>query len=178
MASRRGGIERVLSKLKNSIENENYYEAHQMYRTLYFRSVWVCSVLTETEGYTWQIYWTEEIRGAAGHVIWRSRPALLPRAGGQWDGPRQALYWHPQRGGVFTRGNTFHQNFQVRNVSHYTNTQMSYYCVPLCSGCISWFPVITLTSRCICPLVWNGPAKTQTLPWVTLVCTRYNYYCE
>ena len=39
MASRRGGIERVLSKLKNSIDNENYYEAHQMYRTLYFRSV-------------------------------------------------------------------------------------------------------------------------------------------
>merc|ERR1719381_171104 len=29
----------VLSKLKASIENENYYEAHQMYRTLYFRYV-------------------------------------------------------------------------------------------------------------------------------------------
>jgi len=37
MTSRRGGTERVLSKLKSSIENENYYEAHQMYRTLYFR---------------------------------------------------------------------------------------------------------------------------------------------
>jgi len=37
MAGRRGGTERVLSKLKASIENENYYEAHQMYRTLYFR---------------------------------------------------------------------------------------------------------------------------------------------
>ena len=37
MAARRGGTERVLSKLKNSIENQNYYEAHQMYRTLYFR---------------------------------------------------------------------------------------------------------------------------------------------
>ena len=37
MAGRRGGTERVLSKLKTSIENENYYEAHQMYRTLYFR---------------------------------------------------------------------------------------------------------------------------------------------
>ena len=37
MASRRGGTERVLSKLKSSIENNNYYEAHQMYRTLYFR---------------------------------------------------------------------------------------------------------------------------------------------
>ena len=37
MAARRGGVERVLSKLKNSIENHNYYEAHQMYRTLYFR---------------------------------------------------------------------------------------------------------------------------------------------
>ena len=39
MTSRRGGTERVLSKLKTSIENQNYYEAHQMYRTLYFRSV-------------------------------------------------------------------------------------------------------------------------------------------
>ena len=47
MASRRGGIERVLSKLKNSIDNENYYEAHQMYRTLYFRSVSVCYVQVE-----------------------------------------------------------------------------------------------------------------------------------
>jgi len=37
MAGRRGGTERVIAKLKNSIENENYYEAHQMYRTLYFR---------------------------------------------------------------------------------------------------------------------------------------------
>ena len=37
MATRRGGTERVLSKLKSSIENNNYYEAHQMYRTLYFR---------------------------------------------------------------------------------------------------------------------------------------------
>lgn len=35
----RGGTDRVLSKLKSSIENENYYEAHQMYRTLYFRYV-------------------------------------------------------------------------------------------------------------------------------------------
>lgn len=33
------GTERVISKLKKSIENENYYEAHQMYRTLYFRYV-------------------------------------------------------------------------------------------------------------------------------------------
>jgi len=39
MATRRGGTERVLSKLKNSIENQNYYEAHQMYRTLYFRYI-------------------------------------------------------------------------------------------------------------------------------------------
>jgi len=37
MANRRGGTERVLSKLKAHIDNENFYEAHQMYRTLYFR---------------------------------------------------------------------------------------------------------------------------------------------
>jgi len=42
MATRRGGAagtERVMAKLKKSIENENYYEAHQMYRTLYFRYI-------------------------------------------------------------------------------------------------------------------------------------------
>uniref|UniRef100_A0A1B6MMB8 Golgi to ER traffic protein 4 homolog n=1 Tax=Graphocephala atropunctata TaxID=36148 RepID=A0A1B6MMB8_9HEMI len=31
------GIQRVLGKLDSSIRNGNYYEAHQMYRTLYFR---------------------------------------------------------------------------------------------------------------------------------------------
>eukprot|EP00088_Acartia_fossae_P053763 TRINITY_DN6135_c0_g1_i1.p1 TRINITY_DN6135_c0_g1~~TRINITY_DN6135_c0_g1_i1.p1 ORF type:complete len:348 (-),score=55.01 TRINITY_DN6135_c0_g1_i1:297-1319(-) len=33
------GTERVIAKLKKSVENENYYEAHQMYRTLYFRYI-------------------------------------------------------------------------------------------------------------------------------------------
>ena len=32
------GVQRILDKLKRSIEDKNYYEAHQMYRTLYFRS--------------------------------------------------------------------------------------------------------------------------------------------
>jgi hypothetical protein len=31
------GVSRVLEKLENSVKNGNYYEAHQMYRTLYFR---------------------------------------------------------------------------------------------------------------------------------------------
>ncbi|KAF7266623.1 hypothetical protein GWI33_020122 [Rhynchophorus ferrugineus] len=31
------GVSRVLEKLENSIKNGDYYEAHQMYRTLYFR---------------------------------------------------------------------------------------------------------------------------------------------
>lgn len=31
------GLERVLKKLRTSIDKGNYYEAHQMYRTLYFR---------------------------------------------------------------------------------------------------------------------------------------------
>ncbi|EDO48391.1 predicted protein [Nematostella vectensis] len=35
--SRGGGIQRVLQKLNKSIEEGNYYEAHQMIRTLYFR---------------------------------------------------------------------------------------------------------------------------------------------
>lgn len=37
MASSRGGVQRVLAKLKNSVEDGNYYEAHQMYKTIYFR---------------------------------------------------------------------------------------------------------------------------------------------
>ncbi|XP_043260353.1 Golgi to ER traffic protein 4 homolog [Colletes gigas] len=38
MASRYNhGVQRVLAKLEASINSENYYEAHQMYRTLYFR---------------------------------------------------------------------------------------------------------------------------------------------
>ncbi|XP_069685148.1 Golgi to ER traffic protein 4 homolog [Periplaneta americana] len=35
--SRVHGVQRVLSKLESSINAGNYYEAHQMYRTLYFR---------------------------------------------------------------------------------------------------------------------------------------------
>lgn len=31
------GVSRVLDKLENSVKNGEYYEAHQMYRTLYFR---------------------------------------------------------------------------------------------------------------------------------------------
>jgi hypothetical protein len=31
------GINRVLAKLKTSLESGKFYEAHQMYRTLYFR---------------------------------------------------------------------------------------------------------------------------------------------
>lgn len=31
------GVSRVLEKLEDSVKEGNYYEAHQMYRTLYFR---------------------------------------------------------------------------------------------------------------------------------------------
>ncbi|XP_076366387.1 Golgi to ER traffic protein 4 homolog isoform X2 [Tachypleus tridentatus] len=34
---RAGGVDRILSKLQSNIEAGNYYEAHQMYRTIYFR---------------------------------------------------------------------------------------------------------------------------------------------
>ncbi|PSN29474.1 Golgi to ER traffic protein 4 [Blattella germanica] len=37
------GVQRVLSKLESSVNAGNYYEAHQMYRTLYFR--WVIMYL-------------------------------------------------------------------------------------------------------------------------------------
>ncbi|EAA06358.4 Golgi to ER traffic protein 4 homolog [Anopheles merus] len=33
------GVSRVLGKLRASVESKNFYEAHQMYRTLYFRYV-------------------------------------------------------------------------------------------------------------------------------------------
>lgn len=36
-ASSTRGISRVLEKLEKSVKDGNYYEAHQMYRTLYFR---------------------------------------------------------------------------------------------------------------------------------------------
>lgn len=39
MAPAGKGVSRVLSKLKCSVEEGRYYEAHQMYRTLYFRCV-------------------------------------------------------------------------------------------------------------------------------------------
>uniref|UniRef100_T1IB54 Uncharacterized protein n=1 Tax=Rhodnius prolixus TaxID=13249 RepID=T1IB54_RHOPR len=31
------GVSRLIYKIENSIKNGNYYEAHQMYKTLYFR---------------------------------------------------------------------------------------------------------------------------------------------
>ena len=31
------GVSRVMAKLKDALKNGNFYEAHQMYRTLYFR---------------------------------------------------------------------------------------------------------------------------------------------
>ena len=35
--TRSGGTQRVLQKLNKSIEDGEYYEAHQLIRTLYFR---------------------------------------------------------------------------------------------------------------------------------------------
>ena len=31
------GIKRIEAKLKSAIDQENYYEAHQLYKTLFFR---------------------------------------------------------------------------------------------------------------------------------------------
>lgn len=41
-ARNRGGVQRVEGKLRASVEKGDYYEAHQMYRTLFFR--WVLKV--------------------------------------------------------------------------------------------------------------------------------------
>lgn len=52
--SKEHGMQRVLNKLQSSFSKGDYYEAHQMYRTLYFRyygfyfntvDVWSASVL-------------------------------------------------------------------------------------------------------------------------------------
>jgi len=38
MATNKGaGVQRILGKLRSSVDNGNFYEAHQMYRTLFFR---------------------------------------------------------------------------------------------------------------------------------------------
>ncbi|XP_060081085.1 Golgi to ER traffic protein 4 homolog [Ylistrum balloti] len=37
MATKSGGIDRVVAKCRACVEGGNFYEAHQMYRTLYFR---------------------------------------------------------------------------------------------------------------------------------------------
>jgi len=51
MASRYShGVQRVLAKLEASINSENYYEAHQMYRTLYFRWESADSIASPREG--------------------------------------------------------------------------------------------------------------------------------
>ena len=39
------GVKRIETKLKSAIDQENFYEAHQLYRTLYFRYVKMCQIL-------------------------------------------------------------------------------------------------------------------------------------
>ena len=40
------GVKRIETKLKSAIDQENFYEAHQLYRTLYFRYVKMCQIFT------------------------------------------------------------------------------------------------------------------------------------
>lgn len=49
-SSRVHGVQRILSKLESSVNSGNYYEAHQMYKTLYFRWVkrWKWNVILKT----------------------------------------------------------------------------------------------------------------------------------
>jgi len=48
-SSRVRGVQRVLSKLESAVNAGNFYEAHQMYRTLYYRWVkrWRWKVILE-----------------------------------------------------------------------------------------------------------------------------------
>ena len=47
-ARQAAGISRIQAKLANNLETGNYYEAHQLYRTLYFRYVIILLILGHT----------------------------------------------------------------------------------------------------------------------------------
>lgn len=47
MATSRVGTAKVLHKLKKSVEDGNYYEAHQMYHSVFQRYVTVDSLIQE-----------------------------------------------------------------------------------------------------------------------------------
>lgn len=72
-ARNRGGVQRVEGKLRASVEKGDYYEAHQMYRTLFFR--WARAVA-----------WRRCPASAAAHWLVCGAPhphwlAMLPVAG-------------------------------------------------------------------------------------------------
>lgn len=99
MASRHSqGVQRVITKLQASINSGNYYEAHQMYRTIYFRLALSLILLLHTilklllllflflllfliEPYLFQVSGTEEIFGFVGIIVQWIYASITTRTG-------------------------------------------------------------------------------------------------
>lgn len=76
-ARNRGGVQRVEGKLRASVEKGDYYEAHQMYRTLFFR--WARAVAWSRGPASAAAHW---LRCCAPHFHWFLRLPVAGRSGG------------------------------------------------------------------------------------------------
>lgn len=76
-ARNRGGVQRVEGKLRASVEKGDYYEAHQMYRTLFFR--WARAVAWSRGPASAAVHW---LRCGAPHPHWSVRLPVAGRSGG------------------------------------------------------------------------------------------------
>lgn len=76
-ARNRGGVQRVEGKLRASVEKGDYYEAHQMYRTLFFR--WARAVAWRRGPASAAAHW---LCCGAPHPQWLARLPVAGRSGG------------------------------------------------------------------------------------------------
>lgn len=76
-ARNRGGVQRVEGKLRASVEKGDYYEAHQMYRTLFFR--WARAVAWRRGPASAAAHWP---CCGAPHSHWLARLPVVGRSGG------------------------------------------------------------------------------------------------
>lgn len=76
-ARNRGGVQRVEGKLRASVEKGDYYEAHQMYRTLFFR--WARAVAWRRGPASAAAHW---LVCGAPHPHWLARLPVAGRSGG------------------------------------------------------------------------------------------------
>lgn len=73
----RGGVQRVEGKLRASVEKGDYYEAHQMYRTLFFR--WARAVAWRRGPASAASHW---LVCGAPHPHWLARLPVAGQSGG------------------------------------------------------------------------------------------------